>query len=140
MSVFIGIKTLIVLSRSILEILERPIQLLRKVFGYEKMAYRYSKGYLDTLEQRPSDTEEITLRKYEIMDRFDTLSYFGHNSLVWTQIEVIQIFVGSQEGDLQCLSFTFYKIQICSWSKLALNRIKCSGPETKYNSDSMTGF
>ena len=63
LNILIGIKTWIGLSGSIFEILGRPIRILRKVSRYYKRAYRYSKGYSDTLGQRPSDTERNNFKK-----------------------------------------------------------------------------
>ena len=68
--------------------------------------------------------KETTLRKHGILDRFDTLSYFGYNSLVCTQIEVIQIVMKIQDEDLQLSCFEFSKIRAPSRSKLARKRIK----------------
>ena len=45
--------------------------------------------------------KETTLRKHEILDRFDIFSYFNHNSLVSTPIEVIKIDMELQEKYLQ---------------------------------------
>ena len=58
--------------------------------------------------------QETTLRKHGILDRFDTLSYFDHNSLVLTPIEVIQISMERKEEELQISRFEVFKIQASS--------------------------
>jgi len=70
--------------------------------------------------------KETTLRKHEILDRFNILSYFSHNYLVRTPIEVIKISMESQEEDIQLLCFTFFKIRAPSRSKLARTRTRIS--------------
>ena len=89
------------------------------------------KGYTDTLkgiwilwDKSFRILKETTLRKYGILDRFDTLLYFGHNSLIWSSIELIEIDMERQEKDLELLCFAFCMIRIPSWSKLACKRTK----------------
>ena len=76
------------------------------------MAYGYSERYSDTLGQRPLDTERDNLRKHGILNRFDTLSYFGHNFLVWTPIEVIEIGMKSKRNTYKFHVFNFLRYDL----------------------------
>ena len=60
----------------------------------------------------PQEDKTFWNAEYEILDKFDTLLYFGHNSLVWTPIEVIQIAMEIQEEDVQFSCFLFLRFKL----------------------------
>ena len=62
--------------------------------------------------------------KYGILNRFDTLSYFDHNSLIRNPIDWIQIDMEITEEYLQLSCFEFFKIRVLSRLKVAHKRIK----------------
>ena len=53
----------------------------------------------------------------KLLDRLDTLSNFGHNSLIQAPIELIQDDMERKEKDLQLSCFGFLKIRAASWPK-----------------------